>query len=263
MRRSHAILLAGALLLAPATVPAQPGAPVQSEPPAGLKPGSGAPFPKGQGAALDRLPDWGGIWFYSFAPGPRPAPPRLKGKYKAANEAWQAEVKANSGQVKTSRSPCTPPGMPGIMSLAQYPFEFLFTPGRVTINQEAWMQTRKIWTDGRAHEDDPDPSFAGDSVGHWEGDTLIAETIGINDTLELQRGMTHSDKMKVTERIHLKSDDPNILVNEMTIEDPEALEEPWKTTLTYRRDRYGRLLEFECSENDRNHLDDEGNITFD
>jgi hypothetical protein len=262
MRRGAILLLAGALLLGADAACAQPGAPVQSPPPAGLSPGTGAAFPKGQGASLDALPDWGGIWFYAIVPGPRPAGPKLKGRYKAAHDAYLAEVAASNGVVKNGRSPCSPPGMPGFMAQPQYPYEFLFTPGRVTINQEAWMQTRKIWTDGRSHQEDPDPSYAGDSIGHWEGDTLVAETIAIKDTLELQRGMTHSPRMKLTERIRLKPGEPDVLINEMTIEDPDALEEPWRTTMTYRRDRHGALFEFQCSENDRNPVDEEGNVTF-
>ncbi|MBO9576878.1 MAG: hypothetical protein J7494_14185 [Sphingobium sp.] len=254
-------ILIGALVAG--SLHAQPGAAPTSPPIAGLKAGTGAPFPKGHNAELDKLPDWGGIWFVTFSRDtPRPAPPKLKGKYKAANEAWKAEIAANNGIEKRNRSNCTPPGMPGFMSLPQYPYEFLFTPGRVTINQEAWMQTRKIWTDGRPHQDDPDPSFAGDSVGHWENGTLVAETIAINDKLPLQTGMTHSDKLKVTERLHLSPKDPNLLINEITLEDPDALEEPWHNTVLYRRDRYGALLEFQCSENDRNPVDEQGNTGF-
>jgi hypothetical protein len=251
-------VLAAALLVAP--LAAQPGPPPPSPPPAGLKAGTGAGFPKGKNAQLDSLPDWGGIWF--FAPGARAAPPKLKGKYLAAYEKWRADIAANNGIDKKARSNCSPPGMPGFMALPQYPYEFLFTPGRVTINQEAWMQTRKIWTDGRAHQDDPDPSFYGDSIAHWEGGTLVIETIAINDTLPLQTGMTHSDKLKVTERIHLSPKDSNLLINEITLDDPDALEEPWHGTYNYRRDRYGMLLEFQCSENDRNPIDAEGNTLF-
>jgi len=98
----------------------------------------------------------------------------------------------------------------------------------------------------------------GDSIGHWEGDTLVAETIAINDTLDLQRGMGHSANLKITERIHLDPADPNVLVNEMTLDDPEALEEPFHVTARYGRDRYGQLLEFQCSENDRNQVDENG-----
>ncbi len=187
-----------------------------------------------------------------------PPPPPLKGKYKDQYEAWKADVRANNGVVKSAASHCMPPGMPGIMSLPQYPYEFLFTPGRVTINQEAWMTTRHIWTDGRPHPTDPEPGFFGHSIGHWEGSTLVADTIGIKDSVPLGMGMNHSDKLHVTERIHLKDGDPDTLVDEMTIEDPDALEHPYTTTATYRRDRYGELLEFVCAENDRNQVDEKG-----
>jgi len=257
-------LLAAGLLAGPSF--GQAGmVPEPSPTPEGLKPGTGAPFPKGSYKDLDRLPDWGGIWFRTFAPataGAKPAPPpkpKLKGKYKADYEAWQAAMLKNNGLVKKTTSNCAPPGLPGIMQLPQYPYEFLFTPGRVTINQEAWMQTRTIWTDGRQHPEDPDPGYFGHATGHWEGDTLVVDTIAIKDSLELAPGMHHSPKMRITERIHLKAGDPNTLLNEMTIDDPDALEEPFKAVVPYTRDRNGKLLEFQCSENDRNPVDAEGN----
>jgi hypothetical protein len=239
--------------------------PEPSPTPEGLKPGTGAPFPKGSYKNLDALPDWGGIWFRTITPRPAGAPasaapaPKLKGKYKAGYDAWRAAMLKNDGVVKKTTSNCAPPGLPRIMQLAQYPYEFLFTPGRVTVNQEAWMQTRTIWTDGRQHPEDPDPGYFGHGIGRWEGDTLVVDSIAIKDSLEIQPGMKHSDKFHVTERIHLKPGDPNTLLNEMTMEDPEALEEPFTTTVTYSRDRNGRLLEFQCSENDRNPVDAEGN----
>jgi hypothetical protein len=236
--------------------------------PDGLKAGTGAPFPKGRYKDLDKLPDWGGVWFHTFPrPGAgaspaRPPAPALKGKYKTEYEAWRQAVKENHGVVKSAVSHCTPPGMPGIMSLPQYPYEFLFTPGRVTINQEAWMQTRHIWTDGRAHPDDPNPGFFGHSIGHWEGDTLVADTVGIKDSVPLGMGMNHSDKLHVTERIHLKAGDPDTLLDEITVEDPDALEHPYTITATYHRDRYAELLEFQCAENDRNPVNEHGDTEF-
>ena len=273
MSFKHALVAATAGLLALAvgtSAFAQVGATSASAKPDGLKAGTGAPFPKGHFHDLDKLPDWGGIWLFTFPrpqPGvpPPPPPPRppLKGSYKDHYDAWRAEVKANNGVVRTTNSSyCTPPGMPAIMSLFQYPYEFLFTPGRVTINQEAWMQTRHIWTDGRPHSDDPEPGYFGESIGHWEGDTLVADTIGIKDSVALGAGMIHSDKLHVVERIHLKKGEPDTLVDEITIDDPEALEHAYSTTATYHRDRYGQLLEFECSENDRNPVDANGNTTF-
>lgn len=228
-------------------------------------PDQGASYPKGQYAELDALPDWGGIWFMTRRPSASPPlpVPQLKGEYLARYEEWQREVAANDGVTRRNRSNCSPPGMPRIMQIAQYPYEFLFTPGRVTINQEAWMQTRTIWTDGRTHKVDPDPTFMGDSIGRWEGDTLVVETLGISDELEIDTGFAHSDKFRLIERLHLDPENPDILINEMWMDDPEALAEPFTVTVRYRRDRYGKLIEFQCAENDRNPIDEEGYTRFD
>ena len=261
------LLRAGVLALLVAAVPAsaQLGAPTQSPPPQGIVEGEGAGHPKGKYHELDALPDWGGIWFVtggaSGGGGP-PQVPKLKGEYLERYQAWRAEVAANSGVTRRTRSNCSPPGMPRIMRLGQYPYEFLFTPGRVTINQEAWMQTRTIWTDGRAHREDPDPTFMGDSIGRWEGDTLVVDTIGISDELDLDTGMPHSAQFHLTERIYLSPDDPDVLINQMRMEDPQALEEPFEVTVRYRRDRNGTLIEFQCAENDRNPVDEEGQTQF-
>lgn len=223
----------------------------------------GASYPKGQYAELDNLPDWGGIWFVERRPSTDPLPqPVLKGAYLEQNEAWKAEVRANNGVERRNRSNCSPPGMPRIMQLAQYPFEFLFTPGRVTINQEAWMQTRTIWTDGRAHPEDPDPAYMGYSVGHWEGDTLVAETIGVLNELPFATGALHSDGFRIVERIYLNPDNPDQLINEMVMEDPEALAETYRVKVTYRRDREGVLYEFQCSENNRNPVNENGETLY-
>jgi hypothetical protein len=255
-----------ALLLAAPLAAQQLGAATRSAPPAGVAEGQGAAYPKGHYAELDKLPDWGGAWFMMFrgrVPGAEPEPtPKLKGEYLKQHEAIAAEARANNGVTRRERSYCSPPGMPGIMRLGQYPYEFIFAPGRVTINQEAWMQTRTIWTDGRRHQEDPDPTYMGDSIGHWEGDTLVVDTIAIDPALEIDHGYPHSDKLHLTERIHLDPADADVLVNEMTMDDPDALAEPYHTTVRYRRDRYGQLLEFQCSQNDRNPVNESGVTEF-
>lgn len=225
--------------------------------------------PKGHYAALDALPDWGGVWVLNRPAGVPAAPgvsgserPVLKGKYLQDYQAWQHEVESKGGQVAREGSYCTPPGMPGIMGIGQYPIEFLFTPGRVTTHHEAWMQWRNIYTDGRGHPDDLDPTFEGDSIGHWEGATLVVDTVGIKSTVALGMGMKHSDKLHIIERMHLAKGDSDTLVVEMTAEDPEALAKPWTHTLTFKRSRDWQLLEFECAENDRNPVDPNGNTGF-
>jgi hypothetical protein len=124
------------------------------------------------------------------------------------------------------------------------------------------MQTRTIFTDGRGHPDDLEAGIFGHSIGHWEGDTLVVDTIGIKTITELGAGMKHSDKLHITERIHLAKDDPNQLIDEMTLEDPVALEAPYHRTFTFKRERDWNLMEFVCAENDRNPVDAEGKTGF-
>lgn len=264
MQRSSIAALAAILLAGPAA--AQIGTTPQSPPPEGVSEGQGAAHPKGRYAELDALPDWGGIWFVMFTPAapgaPAPPEPQLKGEYAEQRAEWVATARANAGVVPRTRSNCSPPGMPRIMRLAQYPYEFIFSPGRITINQEAWMQTRTIWTDGRGHDPDFDPGFMGDSIGHWEGDTLVVDTLGISGELEIDTGIPHSESFHLIERIRLDPANPDVLVNQMWMEDPEALAEPFSVTARYRRDRYGKLIEFQCSENDRNPINEHGETLF-
>ena len=226
---------------------------------------TGAAYPKGHYSNLNSLPDWGGVWVFSrpLNGGP-PDRPALKGQYLKDFQAWQEAVKAKGGEVPREGSYCTPPGMPGIMSIGQYPMEFLFTPGRVTTHHEAWMQWRNIFTDGRPHPpaDELEGSFEGDSTGHWEGSTLAVDTIGIKPAVALGQGMKHSAQLHITERIHLDPKDPDVLIDEMTLEDPLALEKPWVRSLPYKRSRDWQLLEFECAENDRNPVDSAGKTGF-
>jgi len=258
------LLFAGVAAAHPAA--AQMGAPTASPPPAGLGEGESAGYPSGRYDELNQLPDWGGIWFLAFdMPAPNSAPPpepKLKGEYLERYEAWRKEVAANNGVAKRERSNCSAPGMPIFMQIPQYPFEYLFTPGRVTINQEAWMQTRTIWTDGRKHPEDPSPTYNGHSIGHWEGGALVVDTIGISDDLELGMGMGHSDQLRVVERIRLSESDPDKLLAEITLTDPEALAEPFTLNVSYRRDRNGTLIEFQCSENDRNPVNEDGETEY-
>jgi len=223
----------------------------------------GAAWPKGAYRALDGLPDWGGVWVLGRgAPGAPREQPQLKGEYLARYEAWQKEVRDNNGVARRDTSNCMPPGMPRMMGTGQYPLEFLFTPGRVTLLHEAWMQWRNIFTDGRPHPDDWEGGVFGHSIGRWEGQTLVVDTIGIKTITELAPGVKHSDQLHVTERIGLKADDPDTLVVEMTMEDPVALAKPFHQTYTFRRERDWNLMEFVCAENDRNPVDADGNTGF-
>jgi hypothetical protein len=227
----------------------------------------GAAWPKGAYAALNNLPDWGGAWVLARPKAPAAGdPPReqpaLKGEYLTRYQAWQKQVRENNGQPRKDTSNCMPPGMPNMLATGQYPIEFLFTPGRVTVLHEAWMQWRSIWTDGRKHSADIDPGIFGHSIGQWQGTTLVVDTVGIKPITELGAGIKHSDALHVTERIHQDAKDADTLYFDVTMEDPEALERPYHVTHTYKRQRDWNLMEFVCAENDRNPVDASGVTKF-
>lgn len=214
--------------------------------------------------ALRALPDWRGIWLPMLGRNPKPELPRLTGKYKTHYDEIQSLIASADpeAQLKVERrsSACEPPGMPGIMT-QPYDVEFLFTPGRVTMIQEAFMQVRRIYTDGRPLPDDPDPSYNGFSVGRWDGQTLVVTTTGLREGGTMGRwGITYSDKVRLTERIHLDPTDKDVLIVENTFDDPVALAAPWHSTYRFSRTRTQEQLEFICAENDRNPINENGNV---
>ena len=205
-------------------------------------------------ASLNGLPDWRGIWTPNFSPaGGSKEEPVLKGSYLA----FYKQVRAGKANPQSKTSNCAVPGMPAVMMMP-YDIEFLFTPGRVTLIQEAYMQVRRIYTDGRPLPSDPDPTFNGHSIGHWNGNTLIVETTGVKDDIPLGMGIKHSDALRITEQIHLASDDPNKLIDDLTFTDAKALKKPWHQSLSYTRHREWDQLEYVCNENDRNPIEPNG-----
>ena len=202
-------------------------------------------------AALQKLPDWRGIWAPMLGGGPKPEIPQLLGAYKTRYDQTQALIRSGDPdaqlKLETRPSACEPPGMPGIMT-QPYDLEFLFTPGRVTVIQEAYMQVRRIFTDGRPLPEDPDPTYNGSSIGHWEGDTLVVTTVGLREGGTMGRwGITYSDQVKLTERIHL---------------DPKALAAPWHSIARFKRQRGLDQIEFVCAQNDRNPINAKGEVEF-
>lgn len=218
-------------------------------------------------AALGKLPDWSGVWepaFFARPGGARPSlpePPKLTPRYAAMYAAYQAKNRTTPGLNFVSPvANCVPPGVPGSMQ-QPYPIEFLFTPGRVTIGIETYSLVRRIYTDGSPLEPEPDPTYQGTSVGHWEGDTLVVETAGILPETSPMNGLLgHSDKMKVTERMRLA--DPDTIEIKTTVEDPEVFTEPYTTTAQYARHRDWKIREYICAQNNHDFVDEQGNAGF-
>jgi len=134
-------------------------------------------------------------------------------------------------------------------------FEWRITPEETTI-VDTINGIRHIYTDGRSHPpaDEVWPTKAGDSVGHWDGDTLVVDTIGIKDYVRF-RDAPHTRAMRIKERLKLVA--PDILWDEITIEDPEVLEKAWTTTFAYRRMPGYEIIEYVCEDN-REYADENG-----
>lgn len=142
-----------------------------------------------------------------------------------------------------------------------YPMEFLLTPGKLTIVIEAYTQVRHIYTDGRQLPTDPDPKFFGTSVGRWEGDTLVVETVGFTPQITITAGVSPSEKMRIVERFRLA--DPDNMSIETTITDPIVLAAPYTTNSNLRRHREWTITEYICQENNRNSVDSTGKAGID
>jgi hypothetical protein len=189
------------------------------------------------------LPDWSGTWSLpdsAFTASLRPGGLARSAPYRPEYLAAHLPKKMNAER-------CLPTGMPGTMALP-LGFEFLFTTGRVIILAEEGPLVRQIHTDGRAHAPDADPTFAGDSIGHWEADSLIVDTVAISAQAQFAMGPFTSGRTHVRERFRrVGSDELRI---ETTIDDPEALSASWSYTLTYRRSTVPFRESYPC-ENDR------------
>jgi hypothetical protein len=141
------------------------------------------------------------------------------------------------------------------MMAGPFPLEILQSRGQVTIIEEAYTQVRRILLDRPQKAlDDVEPGFYGHSVGRWEGDTLVVDTIGVKESVRYQN-VPHSKDMRIRERIQLKA--PDVLWDEITIEDPAMLEKPWVITHAYRRLPDYTLLEYICEDN-REYADEQG-----
>ena len=166
----------------------------------------------------------------------------LRARQKAQAEATaRGETNLNGGGVR-----CIPGGFPGMMK-AVFPIEVLQSPGQVTIIQEAFGQVRRIYlNEKQVAVEDAEPLFWGHSVGRWEGNTLIVNTIGLKENVRMA-GVPHSPNIRVDERIVVTS--PDTWEDHITITDPEFLTAPWSWTYRYNRKKDYRINEFVCEDN--------------
>lgn len=162
--------------------------------------------------------------------------------------------RALSGQVVSiPKERCWPVGVPAFLLLPATPVYFLQTPKKVTM---IWMQNhqvREIYMDV-PHSAAVRPSWYGESVGHYEGDTLVVDTIGISDKSFVDNYQTsHTDQLHVIERFRLTEGGKTLEVN-VHAEDAGAFTTPWNALQRYRRTS-GPLSEVVCAENNGDHFE--------
>jgi len=168
---------------------------------------------------------------------------------------WAAEAMRQSNEEVlagkypfTARSSCMPAGVPGFSSFVVEPVFFVQSPKEVLLIYSGDQQVRRVWMNV-AHTAHPKPSWYGESVGHYEGDALVIDTIGLNDRTFLDNYRTpHTEKLHVIERYRL-SNDGRTLENLIHVEDPDTFNQPWSAIQRYRKVQEGPMIEQVCAEN--------------
>jgi len=158
---------------------------------------------------------------------PAPAIPKLKPAYAARYAEWRRKFDLDGSQEPDTVTRCL---AFGVARFGTMPMEIIQTRGQVTMNLGVLRDIRRIYLDG-GHTVGADPSFSGDSIGRWDGDTLIVETNNVRAGQLDRNGIPYSDKLTAVERIRRAS--PTRLEIEMTLTDPEAFEEPFTIRRAY------------------------------
>jgi hypothetical protein len=232
----------------------------------------------GQQRGSNVLPDWSGVWQMvgptvfdtstveppngrAGDPGVRERPPY--------NDEWEARYKKNIEAIQKGVFPdpvnlCgLPHGFPRVLNLPDV-YEFVVRPEQVWIIGENGPNILRIYTDGRKHPPTEDmwPTFTGDSIGHWEADTLVIDTVSAKgskdgDVIVDRTGLILSEAMHVVTRMR-KIDDSTIEA-QIVVEDSKALKSAWRVTKRYRRQPAGtRVYDYSCAENNRNPVTSSG-----
>jgi len=174
-----------------------------------------------------------------------PMTPWAAAKFKAANSVYRSS--SPSTDLSDPIFNCFPPGVPRIY-LLNFPVQIVQTPGQVIMLFEFDHFVRRIYTDGRPHDKDAGPLWMGDSIGKWEGDTLVADTLSFNDKTTLDReGYPHSDAMHLVERIRRVAHDS--IVIDFIVDDPKAYTKPWSAKLIFQLKPDWKIMEHVCEDN--------------
>jgi hypothetical protein len=184
---------------------------------------------------------------FTFTNEKPPMTPWAEAKFKTA----KPNVGPNAVTLSETNDPianCFPPGVPRIYLIRGEPVEIMQAPGKVVMLYEYDHFVREIYTDGRQHPKDPNSTWMGDSIGKWDGDTLIVDSVGFNDKTWLDNeGHPHTEDLHVVERVRRVSHD--ILTIDVQIADPKAYTKPWGGRMIFELKPDWNLGEMVCEDN--------------
>ena len=196
--------------------------------------------------------DLSGVWMQSgggkFGPYPFTPP------YQAIADKRHAAMLAGN-PYQPSGSSCLPRGLVGMLTNGAYPLEIFQTAREIAINKENGGMHRIYLNRKHLGADDLSPLFFGDSVGHWEGDILVVDTISLGATDNIDGQNPHSDAMHVVQKFHRIGKDA--LDVELTVDDPKAFTKPVNTVAHFKADPGYEMQEYYCV-NDRNVIGGDG-----
>jgi hypothetical protein len=172
----------------------------------------------------------GGFGFVDYSMEPPPMTPWAEERYKIVRAGTKDPYEKGNDAVDPF-SNCLPPGIPRLYDRG-YPFEIVQAPQRIVMIFEEGGHARTIYLDGRKHPTGAPPTFWGHSIGHWEGTTLVVETVGMTELTWLDGlGHPHSSALKVVE--HIRRASPDRLEIDFLFDDPKAYTKPWKGKKVY------------------------------
>ena len=196
------------------------------------------------GMEADTISKYGISVFMDFKPGEEPV------RKEVADSLARHQQQSDSGLDNLTR--CLPASIPLATMLSEVT-KIVQAPGLTLIMHELDNATRQIYTDGRPHPVDPNPSWLGYSIGRWDNDTLVVETIGFNGKAPLDiAGHPRSESMRITERYRRR--DVGHLDVQITLDDPVNYTRPFTISVTHLLQPDTDILEYFCNENERDRV---------
>jgi hypothetical protein len=191
--------------------------------------------------AVAPVTDLSGVWLrdpgrvsaFEFPRNPAPMTPWGAAKFSTAkNTHGPNPVIDMASNTDPFLKACEPLGVPRVL-LANHPFKMVPAKGEMIVLYERSHDFREIYLDGREHPKDLEPSWWGHSIGKWDGDTLVVDTVSLDDRAWLDyQGLPHSDQLHVIERY--RRVDHDTLQLDLTIDDPKTYTKSWSVSYIYK-----------------------------